>query len=124
MLATYHEVRFRDPKRAVALAKKAVELKPQEGSYWNTLGVAQYRCGSWKAAVAALEKSIELGKAGDSSAWFFLSMAHWQLGDKEAARKSYDKAVQWMNKHQSNDEALLRFQAEAEALLGVEEKKG
>jgi uncharacterized protein HemY len=62
-LATSPDSKFRDPKRAVELAKKAVKLAPKEGNYWNTLGVAQYRASDWKEAIAALEKSIELLRA-------------------------------------------------------------
>ena len=50
-------------------------------------------------------------------------MAHWQLGDKEAARKWYDRAVEWMETNQPKDEQLRRFRAEAAELLGVEKKK-
>jgi serine/threonine protein kinase/tetratricopeptide (TPR) repeat protein len=123
LLATCPETKFRDTTRAVASAKKAVELKPKDGDHWNTLGVAQYRAGDWKAAIATLEKSMELRKGGDSFDWFFLAMARWQLGDKKDARKWYDQAVQWMEKNQPKDEELARFRAEAEELLGVKEKE-
>jgi eukaryotic-like serine/threonine-protein kinase len=119
LLVTCPDSKFRDPSRAVELAKKAVELGPKQGSYWNTLGIAQYRAGDWKAAVAALEKSMEFRKGGDANDWFFLTMAHWQLGDKKDARKWYDQAVQWMEKNQPKNEELIRFRAEAEKLLGV-----
>ena len=49
-------------------------------------------------------------------------MAHWQVGEKEQARKEYRQAVQWMEKHQPQNEELRRFRAEAAKLLGVEEK--
>ena len=54
---------------------------------------------------------------------FFLAMAHWQLADKPQAHSWYDKAVSWMEKNQPKDEELIRFRAEAAALLGVKEKK-
>jgi len=57
---------------------------------------------------------MELRKGGDSLDWFFLAMTRWQLGDKQEARKWYDKAVQWMEKNQPKDEELIRFRAEAE----------
>jgi tetratricopeptide (TPR) repeat protein/serine/threonine protein kinase len=119
MLATSPDAKFRDPRRAVELARKAVELAPKEGGYWNTLGVAHYRAADWKAAIAALAKSMELRRAGDSFDWFFLAMAHWQLGDKKGARKWYDQAVQWMEKNQPKNEELWRFRAEAEKLMEV-----
>jgi tetratricopeptide (TPR) repeat protein len=107
------------PKRAVALATKAVELTPTAGNNWNTLGVAHYRAGDWKAAVTALEKAMKLREGGDAFDWFFLAMAHWQLGDKKQARQWYDKAVPWMDKNRPQDDELRRFRAEAADLLGV-----
>jgi tetratricopeptide (TPR) repeat protein len=117
MLAGAADARFRQPARAVELAGKAVELAPKEGTFRNTLGAAYYRAGDWKSAVAALEKSMELRAGGDAFDWFFLSMAHWQLGNRDEARRRYDQAVTWMEKHQPKNEELLRFRAEAEELL-------
>ena len=74
LLATDPNPNARDPGRAVNWAKKAVELAPNEGNFWNTLGVAHYRAGDWKAALEALEKSMKLRNGGDSSDWFFLAM--------------------------------------------------
>jgi tetratricopeptide (TPR) repeat protein len=38
-LARYPNAKFRDPGRAVELARKALEFAPKRGTYWNTLGV-------------------------------------------------------------------------------------
>jgi serine/threonine protein kinase/Tfp pilus assembly protein PilF len=119
LLATCPDANYRDPKRADELAKKAVDLAPEEGNHWNTLGVAHYSLADFKASIAALEKSMGLRKGGDSFDWFFLAMAHWQLVDKQEARKWYDKAVQWMEKKNPQDDELRRFRAEAEELLGI-----
>jgi tetratricopeptide (TPR) repeat protein/serine/threonine protein kinase len=113
----------RDPGRAVKLAKEAVELKPRESAIWNTLGVAQYRAGKWKDAIAALEKSMELRNGGDGFDWFILAMARGQLGEKDKAREWYDKAATWMDKNAPKNEELLRFRAESAELLGLKEKK-
>src|SRR5262249_55726053 len=123
LLATCSEARFRDLSQAVALAKKAVELEPNNARYANTLGVAHYRTRDWKAAIAALEKSMELRKGGDSNDWFFLAMALWKLGDKPKAREWHDRAVQWMDQNQPKNEELRRFRAEAAELLELNEKK-
>src|SRR5262249_7315997 len=58
ILATCPDQGLRDAKRALALANRAVELKPEVATFWNTLGVALYRARDWKAAVAALMKSV------------------------------------------------------------------
>jgi serine/threonine protein kinase/WD40 repeat protein/tetratricopeptide (TPR) repeat protein len=128
-LATCPEAKFRDPKRAVALAQKAVALAPKEGTYWNTLGTAHYRAGSSEEAVAALKKSMELRNGGDSFDWFFLAMARWRLGQKDEARKWYEQAVQWLGQNRKAlarspqwPEELRRFRDEAEQLLGITKK--
>lgn len=123
VLATCPDAKFRNAARAVELAKKAVDKKPKNGGYWNTLGVAHYRAGDWKAGIHALEKSMELRKGGGSEDWFFLAMAHWQLGRKDKARNYYDKAVEWMDKNKPKDEELGRFRAETAGLLGISEQK-
>jgi WD40 repeat protein/Tfp pilus assembly protein PilF len=122
ILATSPEMKLRDPKQAVALAQRAVELKPEEGTYWNTLGAAHFRAGDWQAAIAALEKSMDLRQGGDSNDWFFLAMAHWRLGEEEKAREWYDKAVAWMEKNAKDNRELQRFRIEAADLLERDKK--
>jgi eukaryotic-like serine/threonine-protein kinase len=122
LLATSVDPKIHDGPRALALAQKAVGLVPRAGNNWRTLGVAHYRARDWKAALDALTKAMELRQGGNSSDWFFLAMAHWQLGDKEAASKWYDQAVVWMDKNQPKNEELRRFREEAAELLGVKEQ--
>jgi tetratricopeptide (TPR) repeat protein len=123
LLATCPEAKYRDPKWAVELAKRAVELKPQEGNYWNTLGVAHYRAGSWKDAVAGLDRSMALRKGGDAYDWFFLAMAHWKLDDKDEAARWYKLAVEWMERKKATSAMMRQVRAEAAELLAVENKK-
>ena len=124
ILATCPDPQLRNGPEAVELAQKAVKETPDEGRYWNTLGVAHCRVGNWEAAVTALKKSMERG-GGGSIDWFFLAMAQWNLGEKEVARKWYDQAVEWMEtKRPGNDSGnaeRARFRAEAAALLGIAE---
>ena len=84
---------------------------------------ARFRAGELKEAIQELEKSMDLRKGGDSFGWFFLAMAHWQLGEKEMARKWFDQGVEWMEKKAPKDEDLRRFRGEAEQLLGVNKEK-
>jgi serine/threonine-protein kinase len=122
LLATCPDSKFRDSKRAVELAEKAIKLAPKEGDFWQTLGVAQYRAGDWKPALDALTKSMKLRKGGDGFDWFFLAMVHWQLGHTEEARKWHDQAVEWMDKNNPKNEELAGFRAEAEELLKIEKE--
>ncbi len=110
-----------DFQLALRLAKKAVDERPYSGTYWNTLGIAQYRTGDWKAAIDALQKAMQLRAGGVASGQFFLAMAHFQKGRKDQARNWYDRAVNAMEKYHSQDDERRRFRAEAEALLGLAE---
>jgi serine/threonine protein kinase len=111
-LATTENPSNRDPALAVELANRAVKINPYGD--WNTVGVAYYRIGDFKQALPFLEK----GNGGNSWAFFFLAMANRQLGNADAARRYYDQAIQWMDKQNPRNPELLRFRAEAEALIG------
>jgi tetratricopeptide (TPR) repeat protein len=118
-LATDPDPSGRDPLLAVELAQRAIAARLDDGMIWNTLGAARYRNGQPKEAMAAFEKSMELRHGGDAGDWFFLAMCHWQLGEKDAARKWYDQAVVWTDKYQPNNRELRRFRTEAEELLRI-----
>jgi serine/threonine protein kinase len=119
LLAITFEPGFQNPKKAVELAEQAVSMSPQNGSFWNTLGVASYRAGQWQDAVDALTKSVQLRPGGNVWDWLFLAMAHQRLGHAEEAGPWYDRAVQWVDKNKPADEDLRRFRAEAAAVLGI-----
>jgi tetratricopeptide (TPR) repeat protein len=116
-LATSPEPRLRDAALAVRLAQKAVAAESQSANYWNTLGVAHYRNGDDRGAVAELETAMSLRAGGDSYDWFFLAMAHWRLGNRDEARTWFDRAVEWLDGHKPHDDELRRIRAEAEATL-------
>jgi Flp pilus assembly protein TadD len=108
---------------AVTLAKRASERSPKSASIANTLGTAYYRAGDWNAAIKTLQNAE--GLAGNelfSFNAFFIAMSYWHLGDKDGARRWYDRAVEWMDQRQPKNEELRRFRAEAAALLGVKDK--
>jgi serine/threonine protein kinase len=104
--------------RAVATAQRAIELSPNFATAWRTLGAAQYRAGDWESAVKSLEKSIEL-RTTTRNPPFFLAMAYWQLGDKDTARKWFDRGSKWIEQHLPRDPELEPIRTEAANLLGV-----
>jgi tetratricopeptide (TPR) repeat protein len=120
-LATDPDPSWRNAKLAVDLAERAIAARPGDGMIWNTVGAARYRNGQWKDAIVAFDKSMELRQGGDSNDWFFLAMCHWQLDEKDVARKWYHKAVEWTEKNQPRNPGLRRFRAEAAELLGLSE---
>jgi tetratricopeptide (TPR) repeat protein len=121
LLATCPDPGLRDPRRAVEWARKAVAREPANAMLSRTLGVALYRAGDWKGAVAALETTAGTRHRSFLDGWFFLAMARWQLGDKEGARREYGRAARWADECRLRHEELLRFRAEAEAVLGIKD---
>jgi serine/threonine protein kinase/WD40 repeat protein len=125
-LLTAGDVKLRDPHQAVELAREAVQLAPEEGNYWNTLGVAHYRVGEWNAAIDALQKSMSLRKGGDALDYFFLALAHLRLDHKDEAHQWFQKGVEWVQKNKNaldkdklHHEELHRFRADVEQLIGL-----
>jgi len=124
LLADCPAVQFRDPDRAVQLAKTCVQMAPRAPRYWGALGVALYRAGQWQAAVDAFKKTMELGSPPGDLVWLGLAMSYWQLGEKDQARYWRDQAINWIDEHhETYDEELRRYQSEATALITDEEQK-
>jgi tetratricopeptide (TPR) repeat protein/serine/threonine protein kinase len=129
LLATCPDAKVRDPDQAVASARKAVKIAPEKAIYWKTLGVALYRAGDWRAAVAALDKSLQLSQGTGAAAQLFLAMAHHKLGDNGEARRAFEQACQLLEqnkemlaKNKDLAEELHRFRAEAEATLELKKQ--
>jgi tetratricopeptide (TPR) repeat protein len=112
----------RDPERAVVLARRAVELAPDNWFCINSLGVALYRTARLDEAVSVLEKALILGKGDwDGFDVFFLAMAHARLGHAQRGHDCFDRAIRWVEsrKDLSPDRVaeLAAFRSEAEAIL-------
>jgi tetratricopeptide (TPR) repeat protein/WD40 repeat protein len=115
-------VYFRDPERAVELARMAVAREPSEATFLNTLGVALYRAGWYAEATATLEQSLAANQGRfEAFDLFYLAMAQHRLGQKVQARESFDRAVRWWRQQKqlvdSYAKELAAFRAEAEAVL-------
>jgi tetratricopeptide (TPR) repeat protein/serine/threonine protein kinase len=121
LLAHCPDHKFRNPKRAVELARRAVSLDPKNVANRGTLGSAHYRAGDWNAAIEELKASIKLRQHGADM--LFLAMAHKRLRQDTEARQWYDRAVEWIEKNAKGNEELLRFRVEAEEVLKIEKRK-
>jgi tetratricopeptide (TPR) repeat protein len=118
ILSTAPDPQNRNPHEAVLLAEHAVRLTPTSADTRSILGVSRYRAGDYRAAITDLGKAEELGHRQDFGVnAVFIAMARWQLGERDEARRWYEKAVEWM-KTKPNDDELRRFRSEAAVLLG------
>jgi eukaryotic-like serine/threonine-protein kinase len=103
------------------LAGKAVRLAPKRGDFWNTLGVARYRAGTWKDAALAFAQSMQLRDGGDPNDWLFMAMVHSRLDERREAKDWYDQSLAWIKAHTSAAPQFTSIRDEAEAVLGLVE---
>ena len=120
LLAQCPDATLRDGARAVELATRAVDLEPENGRHNRVLGVAYYRVGDWWGALEELRLATELEPNGSDFDGFFAAMAHWQRGKTEAAKESFKRAAEGMERRRAGDDDLRRLRAEAARLLGIE----
>ena len=62
---------------------------------------------------------MDLRHGGGCEDWFFLAKAEWHLDNKDAARKWFEKADEWIEQHNAQSDELTRFRADAAELLGI-----
>jgi tetratricopeptide (TPR) repeat protein len=112
-------------RQGLLQAQNACRLTPDNGSYLNTLGVAQYRVGDYQSALATLTRSEKLNAVfykgpfpGDLA---FLAMAHHRLGQKEQAQSMLKRLREAIGQPKwKKDEESQAFFREAETLLGLQ----
>ena len=101
------------------MATQGVELAADDAASWYTLGVVHYAAGRWDAARVALEKSLKIQPEGSVSVWFLLAMTQWQLGDRAAAQRCYEQAVDVDGERTAQTIKISNvLRAEAAGLLG------
>jgi serine/threonine protein kinase/tetratricopeptide (TPR) repeat protein len=123
LLATNPDLSARDPKRACDLSVAATTSTPNDGNFWNTRAVAEFRAGRTDDALRSFERSMKLRSGGDAADWLFLAMIYHQRGDAKQARSYFDRSVASLAKHGGGSAELRRFRAEAEQALGVRPAK-
>ncbi len=112
----------RDLRRALVLARRALELAPGEINPINTMAVVNYRAGLYADAIAFLDRAlIRRNGEVDPLSLFYRAMAHHRLGNRTEARAAFDHAVRWLSQRRFHDQSLVqgwaRLRAEAEAVL-------
>lgn len=88
----------------------------------NTIGVAQYRAGKFRAAVETLRRSRSLNEKASPSAPednLFLAMSYQRLGETAEAQRllSEIRPKIRMRPRNESEVAVLAFLREAEALI-------
>jgi WD40 repeat protein/serine/threonine protein kinase/tetratricopeptide (TPR) repeat protein len=122
-----------DLRAVVPLAERALGNDAKADSPRLTLGAILYRAGQYEEAIERLtELDAEWKSSGTMPSltspaycWFFLAMAHHELGCPAEARQWFDKALQRMAEERDSAAwnrrlTLDLLRQEAESLLGAE----
>jgi len=93
-----------------------------DGSYLNTLGIAQYRVGQYRAAVDTLARSEAINSTPANGSHpadlAFLTMARYERGQKDKAQESLRRLREALKREQWAENAEAHaFLREAETLL-------
>jgi Flp pilus assembly protein TadD len=79
-------------KKAMDLIRRAVELKPSDGYFVDSLGWAHYRLGNFPEAVKKLERAVEL-RPDDPVINDHLGDAYWRVGRRLEARYQWSQSL-------------------------------
>jgi len=79
-------------KQAMEYIRQAVQLKPDDGYYVDSLGWAYYRLGNMPAAVEHLERAVEL-RPDDPIINDHLGDAYWRVGRTLEAKYQWEQAL-------------------------------
>jgi serine/threonine protein kinase/Flp pilus assembly protein TadD len=123
-LATCPIARYRDQKRAVQLAERAVKFAPGIANFWNTLGFVDYRAGDWKGAMKATLKSMELSNGTTIHDWYTLALCQWQLKQRDRARQLLRCAYRRTPREADEDPFLVDARDEAAKVIGERDTTG
>ncbi len=87
---------LRDVGQGISLAEKASKLSPDSSMIRNTLGLAYYRGGRYREAVAVLRENLRQREHRfHAEDHYILAMAFARLGEADRARDHFDIADLW-----------------------------
>ena len=111
----------RRPEEALPLARKALQLDPNNPMGRITLGAVHYRLGHYEEAARIFEAEAREQHPYRPQSELFLAMVLHRMGRSESAREAYQGALKWPRpailSHPEFERKFQRLRAEAEAVL-------
>jgi tetratricopeptide (TPR) repeat protein len=107
-LACLYTMELNKIDKAYELAQRARELLPYNPNVGDTLGWVLFKKGDHPRALTILEDSAEKAPA-DAEIQFHLGMAHYMMGEEDAARVALQRAVASQQDYANKDEARSRL---------------
>ena len=83
----------RDWAGAAPLWRQVVQANPTDGRYWSRLGMAHFSLRDYRAAIAPLERAVELGFGNPENNAYNIACAYAQLGEKDRAFAWLERAL-------------------------------
>jgi len=81
-------------KKAVDMVKKALEMDPQNGAYFDTLGWGLFKLGKLEEAKKNTEEALKLEATPDRGViYHHYGDIMMKIGNTDAAREAYEKAI-------------------------------
>jgi tetratricopeptide (TPR) repeat protein len=113
------------PDKAYDLAQKARTIDPGNAAVADTLGWAAFRRGDYQQALTLLKEGAS-NLTANPEVQYHLGMAHYMMGQAEAARTAFQKAVEGIEDFPGKAEAqsrlaLLREGSDADSSMTVEQ---
>ncbi len=115
-LAYFWADQNRNLEQALAMTRKAVAARPQQGAYLDSLGWVLYKMGDFRESVRRLEEARTKPDGQHPVILDHLGDAQWRLGNAEEAKRHWAKALE-------DARQLERPGAEVERLLELLPKK-
>lgn len=110
--------------QAGSLAEEAVQIVPEMGPYWNTLGIAYYRQQEYYKAIRTLSQSINLADdGGNAFDFYYLALANHALGYSKPSRDWLEHAETWAGQHPELASPLQKIQHEVTQVLDLPRRK-
>jgi tetratricopeptide (TPR) repeat protein len=116
LLAQAPEGHGRNTRKAVAHARRAVDLAPHSADFRFTLATVQHWNGDWRESLASLELIKTEDNRWDARHWFLISMNRSRLNQKGEAQDAFRKGNQWIAETERKAATDLRTRLELERL--------
>jgi serine/threonine protein kinase len=127
VLATCPAKQFRDPRRAVSLAKRVLQISAKNPDLWNALGEAQISTGDYAAAIESFKTAKRLaGIQLPLHVRQTLALAYWHSGEQQRGRQLYDEVVQELETKPSGLWYTVEYRvvrADVEDAMGIREQE-
>ena len=92
---------------ALALIQRALQIKPQEAAFIDSLGWVQYRLQNYEEAVILLRRALALFENDEVAA--HLGEVLWMLGEQAEALEIWNKALELVPDSGPLNQVIERF---------------